>query len=157
MKYIAFLSIFVFTMMSCTNEATTEVNDQSTTQANEQVNEEANVAEAVEAFNQAMINPDTETFSNLVSDGLSYGHSGGVIQNKDEFLDDIVNGTFKFLTPANEDQTIDIVGDNAIVRHIFTSEITNDGVPGELRIGNLQVWVKEQGEWKLLARQAYKL
>jgi ketosteroid isomerase-like protein len=156
MKYIAFLSVFLFSIIGCTNEQSKE----TTEPISEEVNvaeEEIAVAEAVNAFNQAMINPDTETFSNLVSDGLSYGHSGGVIQNKAEFLDDIVNGTFKFLTPANEDQTIAIVGNNAIVRHIFTSEITNKGVPGELRIGNLQVWVKEDGKWKLLARQAYKL
>jgi ketosteroid isomerase-like protein len=156
MKYIAFLSVFLFTIIGCTNEQPKE----TTEPISEEVNvaeEEIAVAEAVNAFNQAMINPDTETFSNLVSDGVSYGHSGGVIQNKAEFLDDIVNGTFKFLTPANEDQTIAIVGNNAIVRHIFTSEITNKGVPGELRIGNLQVWVKEDGKWKLLARQAYKL
>lgn len=156
MKYIAFLSVFLVSIIGCTNQKTTETNEQ-TIETIDPVVEEAKVAEAVEAFNQAMINPDTEIFSNLVSDGLSYGHSGGAIQNKAEFLDDIVNGTFKFLTPANEDQTISIVGNNAIVRHIFTSEITNNGVAGELRIGNLQVWVKEEGEWKLLARQAYKI
>lgn len=156
MKYIAFLSVFLFSIIGCTNEQAKE----AIQQPNEEVNvaeEEVAVKEAVDAFNQAMINPDTETFSNLVSDGLSYGHSGGVVQNKAEFLDDIVNGTFKFLTPANEDQTIKIMRNNAIVRHIFTSEITNKGVPGELRIGNLQVWVKEDGKWKLLARQAYKI
>lgn len=156
MKYIAFLSLFLFSIIGCTNEKQMG----AIQQPNEEVNvaeEEAAVKEAVDAFNQAMINPDTETFSSLVSEGLSYGHSGGVVQNKAEFLDDIVNGTFKFLTPANEDQSIEIVGNNAIVRHIFTSEITNKGVPGELRIGNLQVWVKEDGKWKLLARQAYKI
>ncbi len=157
MKYIAFLSVFLFSIVGCTNQQSTETANEQSMETIDPAVEEAKVAEAVEAFNQAMINPDTETFSNLVSDGLTYGHSGGVIQNKAEFLDDIVNGTFKFLTPANEDQTIRIVGNNAIVRHIFTSEITNKGVPGELRIGNLQVWVKEEGKWKLLARQAYKI
>lgn len=157
MKYIAFLSVFLFSIVACTSEQPKEAVIDQPNEVVDIAAEEVAVAEAVAAFNQAMINPDTETFSNLVSDGLSYGHSGGVVQNKAEFLDDIVNGTFKFLTPANEDQTIAIVGNNAIVRHIFTSEITNKGVPGELRIGNLQVWVKEEGKWKLLARQAYKI
>lgn len=157
MKYFAFLSVFLFAIIGCTNEQPKEIIQEPFVEEVNVAEEEIAVAEAVNAFNEAMIKPDTETFSNLVSDGLSYGHSGGVIQNKVEFLDDIVNGTFKFLSPAISDQTIEIVGNNAVVRHIFTSEITNNGVPGELRIGNLQVWVKEDGKWKLLARQAYKI
>src|SRR5690554_1387908 len=103
MKYIAFLSVFLFSVAACTNPQPEAVNEQPNEVVVDVAAEEAAVEEAVEAFNQAMINPDTETFSNLVSDGLSYGHSGGVIQDKAAFLDDIVNGTFKFLTPANED------------------------------------------------------
>lgn len=129
----------------------------TTTIVHAQSKEEKKVAEVVDAFNQAMIHPTTAVFSDMVSSGLSYGHSAGLVQNRAEFLDDIVNGTFRFLTPKVENQTIEIVGDNAIVRHVFTSKITNKGVEGELRIGNLQVWVKEKGTWKLLARQAFKI
>ena len=150
-KYLVFLYIFIFSFIGCTTEHAIETTEQ------QQANDQVKMQEAVEAFNQAMIEPDAETFSKLISSSLSYGHSGGTIQNKAEFLEDIVNGSFKFLNPSNEDQTIEIVGNNAIVRHVFTSKITNKGEAGELRIGNLQVWVKEEGEWKLLARQAYKI
>jgi hypothetical protein len=34
---------------------------------------------------------------------------------------------------------------------------TNAGVPTEIRIGNLMVWRKEGGIWKLLVRQAFKI
>lgn len=142
MKYIAFLSIFLASIIGTVNA---------------QSKEEIKVAEAVNAFNEAMVHPDAQVFSNLVSNGLSYGHSSGLVQNKAEFIDDIVNGTFKFLNPSVEKQTIEIVGNNAIVRHIFVSKITNKGTPGDLRIGNLLVWVKEKGKWKLLARQAFRV
>ena len=46
----------------------------------------------------------------------------------------------------------------AIVQHIFTSETKNtDDEPGSIRIGVMQVWQLQNGQWVLLARQGYKL
>jgi ketosteroid isomerase-like protein len=43
------------------------------------------------------------------------------------------------------------------VRHIF-SAVTNDGgKPGEAHLSVLMVWMKQKGQWKLLARQAVKV
>ena len=44
-----------------------------------------------------------------------------------------------------------------IARHIYESESEMDGKPNNVRIGTLQVWQKQGGNWKLLARQGYKL
>ena len=50
-----------------------------------------------------------------------------------------------------------IVGNNAIARHIFSAETESDGKASSARVGVLQVWLKQDGRWKLLARQAYSL
>ncbi|HLN08722.1 MAG TPA: nuclear transport factor 2 family protein, partial [Xanthobacteraceae bacterium] len=55
------------------------------------------------------------------------------------------------------DATATIAANDAIVRHIFSTEFEADGKPGTSRVGVLQVWQKQDGRWKLLARQAYKL
>jgi ketosteroid isomerase-like protein len=56
------------------------------------------------------------------------------------------------------DQTITISGNTAIVRHIFMAKGTNAGEPVDVRIGNVQVYQRqEDGKLRLLARQAYKL
>jgi hypothetical protein len=56
------------------------------------------------------------------------------------------------------DQTISLVDDEAIVRHLFTGETVNPaGQTTPVRIGVLQVWRKQGGDWRLLARQAYRL
>jgi hypothetical protein len=52
------------------------------------------------------------------------------------------------------DQTIHIVGDDAIVRHTFTGEAERDGKTNPITIGVLMVRHKQNGDWKLLARQA---
>jgi len=44
------------------------------------------------------------------------------------------------------------------VRHLLTGEtITPAGQVTPVRIGVLQVWTKEGGTWRLLARQAYRI
>jgi ketosteroid isomerase-like protein len=50
-----------------------------------------------------------------------------------------------------------VVGNNAIARHIFSAETESGGKPGSARVGVMQVWAKQDGRWKLLARQAFRL
>jgi len=52
---------------------------------------------------------------------------------------------------------VGLAGNAAIARHIYTSESETDGKPNSVRIGVLAVWQKQDGSWKLLARQGYKL
>ena len=115
------------------------------------------IASAVEKLNRAIVDPEKVLLESIVSEGLSYGHSGGKVQNKAEFVDDLINGAFNFSSVTPTDQTISISGKNAIVRHIFVAKATNAGVPTDIRIGNVMVWRKEGGQWKLLARQAFRL
>lgn len=115
------------------------------------------VADAVTALHNNVVNPNREALDKLVSADLSYGHSAGKVENKDQFVDFLFNGPFKFTSINVSDQTIKVSGKNAVVRHIFIGKATNNGVPTDIRIGNLMVWRKEGGQWKLLARQAFRL
>jgi hypothetical protein len=54
-------------------------------------------------------------------------------------------------------QTIKITGDNAIVRHRLLADAHNPGYPAAVDIIILMVWRKENGRWKMLARQAAKI
>jgi hypothetical protein len=125
--------------------------------ASAQSKSEQAVASAVTALHSNVVNPERKALEMLVSNDLSYGHSAGKVENKDQFIDFLFNGPFKFTAINTTDQTIKISGDNAIVRHIFWGKATNAGVPTEIKIGNLMVWRKEGGSWKLLVRQAFKI
>ncbi len=116
-----------------------------------QTKHEIAVAAAVERLNKGILDPDK------ASEGLSYGHSGGKVQNKAEFVEDLLHGTFDFLSVNTSNQKITVSGKNAIVRHTFVAKATNSGNPVDLNIGNLLVWRKESGQWKLIARQAFKI
>jgi ketosteroid isomerase-like protein len=116
------------------------------------------VAEAVANLTKAMLAADRAKLEALVSDNLSYGHSGGVVQDKKEFVDVIASKKTVYKSIELSKQTITIAGNNAIVRHAWESESgTGDGKWNVSKLGVLQVWQKEPGGWRLLARQAFKV
>lgn len=155
-----FLTVVLFAFAACQSGNNTGTNTQDSVVAVDApgtAEDEAAVAAAVDTLNKGILDPEQSLLENIASEGLSYGHSGGKIQNKAEFVEDLLHGAFDFQSVDILDQTISVSGDNAIVRHIFTAKATNAGAPVDLKIGNLLVWRKENGQWKLLARQAYKL
>src|SRR5665647_1584423 len=90
-----------------------------------QTKPEQAVAAAVEALRKAMVDGDKVALEKLTADGLSYGHSGGLVEGKVEFVGNIVSGKFDFVTIDLTEQTIYVSGKTAIVRHKLTAN-TND-------------------------------
>jgi len=126
-------------------------------QNNAKSKDEIAVAARVESLRQAMIDADGTKLKDLTSAGLSYGHSGGLVQNQATFIEKIVKGESVFVTIEFQNQTIEIVGDNAIVRHNLLAHTKDGGIDKDIKIGIMLVWQKQKSKWFLIARQAYKL
>lgn len=122
-----------------------------------QSGDEAAVNAAIEALRKAMVDADKGQLEELVADQLSYGHSGGVIETKAQFVDVIVSKKTVYKTITLSEPSTTVVGNNAIARHIFSAETESGGKAGSARVGILQVWQKQDDRWKLLARQAFRL
>ena len=122
-----------------------------------QSSDEAAIAQAVEAFRNAMLAADRSQFEALCAEQLSYGHSAGRIETKAQFIDGAVSGKSVWKSMTLTDQSNHIVGNTAIVRHIVTGETESEGKTNAIKIGVLMVWQKQDGRWKLLARQAYRM
>jgi len=149
MKKFIILLIFPILMTGCCNNTQQAVSSVS----------QADVTAALDQLWKAMITADENLLKSITADELVYGHSGGKVQNKDEFIAEVLSGEpLVYLSIEPLDQTIKLAGDAAIVRHIFTS-VTRlaDGSPGSLRVGNTLVWKLQDGKLKLLVRQAYRL
>lgn len=119
--------------------------------------EETAVANRVEAFRKALIDPTEANLKALTSKDLSYGHSSGVLQNQDVFIEKLLNGESDFVTIEFQNQNIQIIGDVAIVRHNLAAHTKDSGVEKDIKIGIMLVWQKQNGKWLLIARQAFKL
>lgn len=119
--------------------------------------DEVLVAEAVERLRIAMVTPDSVVLAGLVSPDLEYVHSSGTVRNKQGFIDEFMKRWTDLSTATISNQTIKITGNNAIVRHRFVADSRKAGYLPVIDIIILMVWRKEDGQWKLLARQAAKI
>ena len=122
-----------------------------------QASDEAAVKDNVDALRKACCRRTRPSWSKLTADQLSYGHSDGRVQNKAEFIDGVMKRKAVIKSLTFPDLKISLAGDAAIVRHLYVSESETDGKITNTKIGVLCVWQKQDGNWKLLARQAYKL
>jgi hypothetical protein len=116
--------------------------------------DEAGVAKAVEALRQATLGQQRGQLEELCHAQLAYGHSDGRVETKAQFIEGVMTrkATVKALTLS--DHVITVVGVNAIARHDWTSESELDGKATTTKIKVMQVWLKDGGAWKLIARQA---
>lgn len=124
--------------------------------AQAQTKDEREVAAAVENLRKAMISGERQALERIAAPELTYGHSSGTIEDKAAFVEALASGKNDFVTIDLSDQTIKVVGPTALVRHNLMAKTNNEGTPGTANLGILTVWQKQQGQWKLLARQAFK-
>lgn len=126
-------------------------------QASDNTAAQAAVAKQIEALNQAMISGNAQQLKQLAAEQLSYGHSSGTIENKAQFVEQIASGRSDFVSIELKNQHISVTGDTAIVRHELFADINDGGTPNSIHLGILLVWQLQDSQWKLLARQAFKL
>lgn len=116
----------------------------------------ATIAHSVEHLRQGLLKADRPALEQLCAAELSYGHSGGTLETKAQFVEANTNGFATWKSLEFNDQTISFAGDIALVRHLMVGETEHSGKVHPVKIGILLVWQKQAGAWKLLARQAYK-
>ena len=123
----------------------------------QKMNDNEAVAATAEKLRLAMISGEKTELESLILPELTYGHSGGHIDDAKEFVEKLVSKKSDFVTIDITNQTVNIVGNTAIVRHHFYATTADFGkAPGDVTLDIILVWVKTGKNWKLLARQAVK-
>jgi len=93
----------------------------------------------------------------ILHNDLSYGHSNAWVEIKKEMLANLYNGKISYKKIETKDLKWTAAKDHANVRSTDEIEYTLDGKEGKLKLHVLQVWVKTNKGWQLLARQSTKL
>jgi len=125
--------------------------------AEAQAGDEAAVTAAVDTLRKAILEPDKAKLEQVTSPQLSYGHSDGRVQTKEQFINGVMTRKQTVKSLEFPELKVAVVGNAAIARHIYLSQSELEGKPTTTRIGALQVWQKQDGAWKLLARQGFRL
>lgn len=119
-------------------------------------NDNVALTQAIESFYNAIRDKNAAAFEPLLTHDLSYGHSSGRIENKAEFIANVLKPNTRWKSIYGAKQNNFFSGDTAISRHIMAGENERDGKPGTSNMDVMMVWQKQGAAWKLLARQAYK-
>ena len=114
------------------------------------------VKKAVAELRTAYLDKDKAKLEAMTLPQLTYSHSDGRIEDKAKFIDGVMNRKATVKSLEYPEMTVAVAGDTAIVRHLWVSETELDGKTTNTRIGVMQVFKKEDGGWKLLARSSYR-
>ena len=119
--------------------------------------DEAAVTENVEVLRKALLEANKAKLEQVASAQISYGHSDGRVETKEQFINGVMTRKQTVKSLAFPELKVAVVGDAAIARHIYLAESELEGKQTTTKIGALQVWQKQNGSWKLLARQGFRL
>jgi len=101
---------------------------------------------------------DSLTLEKLAAKTVSYGHSHGNLQTREEMIKGVVHNQSNYTDTAVSNIKIFIQDKTAIVRYLFKAkENKKDGSVTDLDFSMMLVWIKEKGQWKLMGRQAVSL
>lgn len=111
------------------------------------------VEQAIEQFRKAMVERRPDKILAYSASELTFGHSNGVVQSREEFADVVRSGAevFKRIDITNRHLTIS--GNTAIERHHFSADIVYEGSLRTFELEVVEVWQKTD-RWRLIARQA---
>jgi ketosteroid isomerase-like protein len=106
---------------------------------------------------QAMTEADIATLDELFSADLVYTHSDATADSKQSYLDRLATGFFDYGPMTHPEHSIVVRGDCALVFHDMRGEVlVNHETKRVLNSRSLAVWVRENGNWALLAFQPTK-
>ena len=125
--------------------------------ASAQAADEAAVAQAIEILRRGQFEADRAKLEQVMTAQISYGHSDGRVENREQLINGTLNRKQVVKSLTYPDLKVTVVGNAAIVRHIYLSESELDGKQSTTRIGAIQLWQKQDGGWKMIARQGFRL
>lgn len=119
-----------------------------------------NVKDASYAFNKALIEKDSITLNYMLHPVLSYGHSNAWVQEKDELIRDLFNGTIAYNKVETKrievmmvDKKLAILRANLLINADFEG---SKGLVFYLHVLQTWKWHHKFG-WQLVNRQAVEI
>jgi Domain of unknown function (DUF4440) len=105
----------------------------------------------------AMVTGDWAALELALADDLTYGHSGGQVQGKREFIDDLRNGVRRYRAAKSTGTAARNYGCAGVVTGTSNLEVEYQGQPLSLALHYTATYAQDHGRWVLVAYQSVKL
>jgi ketosteroid isomerase-like protein len=106
------------------------------------------------AWSAAQRDHDVKAIEALIVETFINTEWDGSVQNKAQFLQGIKDTSVKLTTMTNDDMTVFIYGNTAIVAGAYHAKGTRNGKPYEARGRFTDTWVQTSGKWMCVASAA---
>lgn len=118
--------------------------------------ESEKLAKTIKEFHQALVDKNVVSINQQTDKVLSYGHSNGWVEKKQEMLKNIETRFMDYKSFQEDSLDISINENIASARFIADVDVALNGNPGRYRLKVLEIWVKKGKRWLLFARQAVR-
>lgn len=104
-----------------------------------------------------LINNNIDSITYLLGDKVSYIHSNGWIQNREEVLNDMKSGKLQYKSIVVEESSVNLIEQTAIVTGKATFAGKMNNIDFSVKLLYTEVYVKVGNRWRLISRHACKL
>ena len=138
MKYCLFILLLVSHVFACAQT------------------EEEKLISTMKEFHRALVQKNTVSINQQTEKSLSYGHSNGWVQNKNDIIKDFETGLISYQTYKEDSVQVSMSGNFANIRFVadINATLRGNAISNHLKV--LEVWMKKGNRWLLFARQAVK-
>jgi ketosteroid isomerase-like protein len=106
---------------------------------------------------KAILKSDTSFFEKYYDDDYAAIHGDGKLTTKAQEIESFKSGATKYESIDVREAKIRTYGDTAIVNALVSVKTTVNGKPYSGDVRNTRVWVKQNGNWKLVVFQATRV
>jgi uncharacterized protein (TIGR02246 family) len=106
---------------------------------------------------QAILKSDTSVMEKYYSDDYIAIHGDGKLTTKAQEIENFKSGVTKYDSITVREAKIRIYGDTAVVNALASVTTMVNGKPFSGDVRNTRVWVKDSGNWKLVAFQTTRV
>jgi|SRR5687768_799357 len=113
--------------------------------------------DAMQKLDKALSQKDENVLRSVLHKDLSFGHSNGWIQSRNDIMNDFKSGKLVYNKFENNSSAIVSISKKyATVKTNSSAEGVVNGTAFKLTLHVMQFWIKTKKGWQLIARQSAK-
>jgi ketosteroid isomerase-like protein len=106
---------------------------------------------------EVMTKGDLAALTKILADDLTYTHSTGTLDNKEQFLESLRSGRVRYQSIEPGELQVRAYGNSAVINGRAKLVVISDGQNKNVELRFTDVWVKRSGRWQMVAWQSTRV